>query len=63
LSGSETHHLSGMPPPRRWVSLCSTHPTGFDVERMAPPNIAERLAQEIDAIDEKTQAALSQGWP
>ena len=33
---------------------------GFDVERMAPPNIAERLAQEVDAIDEKTQAALSQ---
>ena len=33
---------------------------GFDVERMAPPNIAERLAQEVDVIDEKTQAALSQ---
>jgi hypothetical protein len=33
---------------------------GFDVERMAPPNIAERLAQQIDVIDEKTQAALSQ---
>jgi hypothetical protein len=33
---------------------------GFDVERMAPPNMAERLAQEIDVIDEKTQAALSQ---
>ena len=32
---------------------------GFDVERMAPPNIAERLAQEVDGIDEKTQAALS----
>src|ERR1700688_2104044 len=27
---------------------------------MAPPNIAERLAQKIDVIDEKTQAALSQ---
>jgi hypothetical protein len=27
---------------------------------MAPPNIAERLAQEVDVIDEKTQAALSQ---
>jgi hypothetical protein len=27
---------------------------------MSPPNIAERLAQEIDVIDEKTQAALSQ---
>jgi hypothetical protein len=27
---------------------------------MALPNIAERLAQEIDVIDEKTQAALSQ---
>jgi hypothetical protein len=27
---------------------------------MAPPNMAERLAQEIDVIDEKTQAALSQ---
>jgi hypothetical protein len=26
----------------------------------AAPNIAERLAQEIDVIDEKTQAALSQ---
>jgi hypothetical protein len=26
---------------------------------MAPPNIAERLAQEVDVIDEKTQAALS----
>jgi hypothetical protein len=33
---------------------------GFDVERTAPPNIAERLAQEVDGIDEKTQAALSQ---
>ena len=33
---------------------------GLDVERMAPPNIAERLAQEVDVIDEKTQAALSQ---
>jgi hypothetical protein len=33
---------------------------GFDVERMAPPNIAERLPQEVDVIDEKTQAALSQ---
>ena len=33
---------------------------GFDVERMAPPNMAERLAQEVDGIDEKTQAALSQ---
>jgi hypothetical protein len=33
---------------------------GFDVERMAPPNIAERLAQEVDVIDKKTQAALSQ---
>jgi hypothetical protein len=33
---------------------------GFDVERMAPPNIAEGLAKEVDAIDEKTQAALSQ---
>jgi hypothetical protein len=33
---------------------------GFDVERMAPPNMAERLAQEVDVIDEKTQAALSQ---
>ncbi len=32
----------------------------FDVERMAPPNLAERLPQEIDVIDEKTQAALSQ---
>jgi hypothetical protein len=30
----------------------------FDVERMAPPNMAERLAQEVDVIDEKTQAAL-----
>ena len=30
------------------------------VERMAPANIAERLPQEIDVIDEKTQAALSQ---
>jgi hypothetical protein len=30
------------------------------VERMAPPNIAECLAQRIDVIDEKTQAALSQ---
>jgi hypothetical protein len=27
---------------------------------MAASNIAERLAQEIDVIDEKTQAALSQ---
>ena len=27
---------------------------------MAPANIAERLPQEIDVIDEKTQAALSQ---
>jgi hypothetical protein len=33
---------------------------GLDVERMAPPNIAERLAQEIDVINKKTQAALSQ---
>jgi hypothetical protein len=33
---------------------------GFDVERMAPPNIAERLPQETDVIDESTQAALSQ---
>ena len=33
---------------------------GFDVERMAPPNIAERLAQEVDVIDEKAQTALSQ---
>jgi hypothetical protein len=33
---------------------------GFDVERMAPPNIAERLPQEIDVIDETMQAALSQ---
>jgi hypothetical protein len=33
---------------------------GLDVERMAPPNMAERLAQEVDVIDEKTQAALSQ---
>jgi hypothetical protein len=33
---------------------------GFDVEWMAPPNIAERLAQEIDVIDEKTQTAVSQ---
>jgi hypothetical protein len=33
---------------------------GFDVERMASPKIAERLAQEVDVIDEKTQAALSQ---
>jgi hypothetical protein len=46
LSGSETHHLSEMPPPRRWVSLRSTHPTG--------------LSQEVDVIDETTQAALSQ---
>jgi hypothetical protein len=35
----------------------------FDVERMTPPNLAERLAQEVDVIDEKTQAALSQIWP
>src|ERR1700676_2656174 len=34
-----------MPPPRRWVSLRSTHPTGF---------------RRNDVIDEKTQAALSQ---
>jgi hypothetical protein len=27
---------------------------------MAPPNIAERLAQEVDVIDAKMQAALSQ---
>src|SRR5580692_1144861 len=27
---------------------------------MSPPNIAERLAQEVDVIDEKTRAALSQ---
>jgi hypothetical protein len=33
---------------------------GFDVERMAPPNIAERLAQEVDVIDERMQQALSQ---
>jgi hypothetical protein len=32
---------------------------GFDVERMAPPNMAERLPQELDVIDEKTQAALA----
>jgi len=31
-----------------------------NVELTAPPNIAERLAQEVDVIDEKTQAALSQ---
>jgi hypothetical protein len=46
LSGSETHHL--------WPQ----DDEGFDGKRMAPPNIAERLAQEIDVIDEKTQAAL-----
>src|ERR1700676_2600247 len=34
-----------MPPPRRWVSLRSTHPTGF---------------RRNDVIDGKTQAALSQ---
>jgi hypothetical protein len=27
---------------------------------MATPNIAERLAQEVDVIDEKMQTALSQ---
>jgi hypothetical protein len=27
---------------------------------MSPPNIAERLAQRVDVIDEKTQAGLSQ---
>jgi hypothetical protein len=27
---------------------------------MVAPNMAERLAQEVDVIDEKTQAALSQ---
>jgi hypothetical protein len=27
---------------------------------MAPPDIAERLAQEVDVLDEKTQAAFSQ---
>jgi hypothetical protein len=33
---------------------------GFDVERMAPSNIAERLAQKVDVIDENTQAAPGQ---
>ena len=33
---------------------------GFDGERMAPPNISEGFAQEIDVVDEKTQAALGQ---
>ena len=33
---------------------------GLNVERMAPPNIAERLPQEIDVIDEKTKAPVSQ---
>ena len=59
------------PPPQRKISVAFRQrpdrmqmvrqgDDGFDVERMAPPNIAERLAQEVDVIDEKTQAALSQ---
>jgi len=48
LSGSKTHHLSEMPPPRRWVSrslssgrplqagsVGSTHPTGCPYEDYA----------------------------
>jgi hypothetical protein len=31
----ETHRLSEMPPPRRWVSLRSTHPTGYPYEDYA----------------------------
>jgi hypothetical protein len=48
LTGSETHHLSRQ------------DDDGVDVEWMAPPNIAGRLPQEIDVLDVKTQAALSQ---
>jgi hypothetical protein len=44
---------------RGHASLCPPYGR-FDVERMAPPDIAERLAQEVDVIDEKTQAVLSQ---
>ena len=51
--------------PARWQAPGYPPPSGnrmadFDVERMAPPNLAERWPQEIDVIDEKTQAALSQ---
>src|ERR1700731_1168104 len=64
-------HRLHQPPPQRKISVAFRQrpdrmqmvrqdDDGLNVERMAPPNIAERLAQEVDGIDEKTQAALSQ---
>jgi hypothetical protein len=64
-------HQFDEPSPRRKISVAFRQrpdrmqmirqdDDGFDVERMAAPNITERLAQEIDVIDEKTQAPLSQ---
>ena len=59
------------PPPQRKISVAFRQrpdrmqmvrqdDDGFDVERMAPSNIAERLAQKVDVIDENTQAAPGQ---
>jgi hypothetical protein len=42
------------------LSGSETHHLSQNVEPMPPPNIAERLQQEVDVIGEKTQAALNQ---
>src|SRR5580704_7412981 len=64
-------HRLDQPPPQRKISVAFRQrpdrmqmvrqdDDGFDVERMAPPNMAECLAQQVDVIDEKTQTAVSQ---
>ena len=73
LAGTQLARECGLeqPPPQRKISvvfwqcpdrvqMVRQNDDGLDVEWMASPDIAECLAQEIDVIDEKMQAAISQ---